>query len=604
MKHMALYKRTGSLLWEHGKVYYFLSFIQILASTSIPFLSYIYMGRIIQLLAIGDVNRLTSEILIYLVIFSLLLLVNTVLQPIVEHKQNLFNLKIGRLLEEKMLRMEYYYADNSKTREELSKLNILSFSSQGSINFLSQQIPTLLTYVIQIIWSLILLSPLVTYSFESRHWINSPWWFAVLLVGILAVGFLSIKLTSGTGKIFESFGDKLYHINARLNYEGTIQDDLESGKEIRLYRLSKRMIEFSKNENKIIRDMMKIVWNYQNKSNQIVYLATQILTFGAYALIGARIIDGYLPIGLLIQLSNSLSQLLDTTPSLIQDVGMIISNPQPLIDFFDFMDLPEEKEKGSIPVEKRLDNDYHLSVENLSFSYPNSDELVLKNITEDFGVGKKYAIVGENGSGKTTFIKVLMRLYEATSGQVNLNKIDSQKYKLSEYYSLFSVVFQDFRLLGFGLGQNIAVNQEYNSEITTEILKEVGLDEFVDELPKQLDTYLTTEFDNEGVSLSGGQAQRIAMARALYKDAPVMILDEPTAALDPIAEFEIYQKFDDMVEDKTAFYISHRLSSCRFCDEILVFDKGEVIQRGSHVELLKQPGKYFDLWHAQAQYYA
>lgn len=106
------------------------------------------------------------------------------------------------------------------------------------------------------------------------------------------------------------------------------------------------------------------------------------------------------------------------------------------------------------------------------------------------------------------------------------------------------------------------------------------------------------------MSLSGGQAQRIAMARALYKDAPVMILDEPTAALDPIAEFEIYQKFDDMVEDKTAFYISHRLSSCRFCDEILVFDKGEVIQRGSHVELLKQPGKYFDLWHAQAQYYA
>lgn len=192
-----------------------------------------------------------------------------------------------------------------------------------------------------------------------------------------------------------------------------------------------------------------------------------------------------------------MSQLLDTTPSLIQDVGMIISNLQPLIDFFDFMDLPEEKEKGSIPVEKRLDNDYHLSVENLSFSYPNSDELVLKNITEDFGVGKKYAIVGENGSGKTTFIKVLMRLYEATSGQVNLNKIDSQKYKLSEYYSLFSVVFQDFRLLGFGLGQNIAVNQEYNSEITTEILKEVGLDEFVDELPKQLDTYLTTEFDNE-----------------------------------------------------------------------------------------------------------
>src|SRR5699024_5672693 len=216
---------------------------------------------------------------------------------------------------------------------------------------------------------------------------------------------------------------------------------------------------------------------------------------------------------------------------------------------------------------------------------------------------KKYAIVGENGSGKTTFIKLLMRLYDPTSGEITLNKIDSQKYKLTEYFQLFSVVFQDFRLLGLTLGQNIAVSQDYDADLAMTTLDEVGLADFSKTLPKELDTHLGKEFDNRGVQLSGGQAQKVGMSRALYKDAPIMILDEPTAALDPVAEFEIYQKFDQIVEDKTAFYISHRLSSCRFCDEILVFDNGEIVQKGSHEELVKQPGKYYDLWHAQAQYY-
>lgn len=196
-----------------------------------------------------------------------------------------------------------------------------------------------------------------------------------------------------------------------------------------------------------------------------------------------------------------------------------------------------------------------------------------------------------------------MRLYEPSSGEILMNRIDAKKYKLTEYFQLFSVVFQDFRLLGMNLGQNIAVNQNYNGKIAMDNLDEVDLGEFVRSLPNQLDTYLGTEFDDGGVQVSGGQAQKIAMARALYKNSPIMILDEPTAALDPVAEFEIYQKFDEMVEDKTAFYISHRLSSCRFCDEILVFDQGEIVQRGSHEELVAVSGKYQELWMAQAQYY-
>ena len=267
------------------------------------------------------------------------------------------------------------------------------------------------------------------------------------------------------------------------------------------------------------------------------------------------------------------------------------------------MDLPDEEVVGSLPVEKRLDNDYHFAIENMSFSYPGSDETVLKNITEKFEVGKKYAIVGENGSGKTTFIKLLTRLYEPSEGTIKMNKIDAHKYDLREYFNLFGVVFQDYHLVGFSLGQNVSVKPSFDRKKVLSTLDKVGLGDFVRNLPNQEETYLGTEFEESGVSVSGGQEQKIAIARSLYKDAPVMILDEPTAALDPMTEFEIYQNFDNLVKDKTAFYISHRLSSSKFCDEILVFDQGEIVQRGTHKELVNEKGKYQELWSAQAQYY-
>ena len=290
-------------------------------------------------------------------------------------------------------------------------------------------------------------------------------------------------------------------------------------------------------------------------------------------------------------------------PEIIQQGMMLVTAPEQLKEYYEFIDLPDEEMIGSLRVEKRLDNEYQLSMKNLPSAYPDLNEFVLKNISESFDVGKKYAIVGENGSGKTTFIKLLTRLYEPTEGSIEMNRIDSRKYDLREYFDLFGVVFQDYHLLGFSIGQNVSVEPSYDANGVMQNLADVDLGNFVKSLPNQLETYLGTEFDENGVNVSGGQEQKIALARALYKDAPVMILDEPTAVLDPLTEFEIYQKFDQIVEDKTAFYISHRLSSSKLCDEVLVFDEGEIVQRGSHKELVKEEGKYQELWDAQAQYY-
>ena len=213
------------------------------------------------------------------------------------------------------------------------------------------------------------------------------------------------------------------------------------------------------------------------------------------------------------------------------------------------------------------------------------------------------AVVGPNGAGKTTFIKLLCRLYDPTEGQIFLNGIDIKLYDYHEYMQLFSVVFQDFKLFSFSLAENVATSLDYNEERIRACLELAGFGERLKEMPEGIDTNIYQMQEN-GVEISGGEAQKIAIARALYKDSPLVILDEPTSALDPISEYDIYRRFDELVEDKTAIYISHRMSSCRFCDNIVVFNKGEIVQHGSHQELLEDEGSiYHEMWNAQAQYY-
>ncbi len=289
---------------------------------------------------------------------------------------------------------------------------------------------------------------------------------------------------------------------------------------------------------------------------------------------------------------------------LLRELGDISNNAVFLKTSLEFLDIPNQMYQGTIPVEKRMDNEYEIAFKNVSFKYPGSETYALRNLSFTFKIGQKLAVVGMNGSGKTTMIKLLCRLYDPTEGEITLNGIDIRKYDYKEYLSIFAVVFQDFKLFSFSLGQNIAANVKVNETKAKECLEMAGFGERFKSLPKGLDTYFSKDFEEDGISFSGGEAQKVALARALYKDSPFIILDEPTAALDPIAEAEIYSKFNDIVGDKTAIYISHRLSSCRFCDEIVVFDHGEVVQQGSHEVLVAdEKGKYYELWCAQAQYY-
>lgn len=332
--------------------------------------------------------------------------------------------------------------------------------------------------------------------------------------------------------------------------------------------------------------------------------ASVFLTGAAYLFVCLKAWGGAFGVGAVTQYVGALTKLFFGISMLMEAVANMQSNAEFLETNYEFLDIPNKMYQGSLTTEKRSDRQYEVEFKDVSFRYPGSDDWALRHVNLKFRVGQRLAVVGENGSGKTTFIKLLCRLYDPQEGEILLNGINIRKYRYDDYMKLFSVVFQDFWLLPETLGENVAGAAEYDRARARECLKEAGFEERLSRMPKGLDTCLYKTFDKDGVEVSGGEAQKIAIARALYHDKPFIVLDEPTAALDPIAEAEIYSKFNEIAGDKTAVYISHRLSSCKFCDEIAVFDHGEVVQKGAHEALLQdEAGKYYALWNAQAQYY-
>lgn len=305
----------------------------------------------------------------------------------------------------------------------------------------------------------------------------------------------------------------------------------------------------------------------------------------------------------MIESANALDS---TMNGLVWNVQDIIRRCNYAYEYVLFMEYPEAIEKNTDKVQAGL---HMIEFRNVSFAYPGTDRKVLEDINITIEPGEKLSIVGLNGAGKTTFIKLLCRLYDPTSGQILMDGKDIREYDYQEYMKQFAPVFQDFQLLRFTIGENILHKDprqrtDEEKEKVDEIIRLVGLEDMVGKLGKGIDTTLFKIFEEDGIEPSGGEQQKIAIARALNKDAPVIILDEPTAALDPIAEYEIYRHFHTLVGNKTALYISHRLSSCRFCDRIAVFADGRIAEYGSHDELVNIPdGIYAKMFEAQAQYY-
>lgn len=353
-------------------------------------------------------------------------------------------------------------------------------------------------------------------------------------------------------------------------------------------------------DNECLRENLKI----SEKRSFISRAIETVTNLALYLYIGAKAYIGTFGVGNFFLYTGSVDKFLKAVSDFGSSISGLRQNNDYLVELYRYLDLPDDMYRGTLSVEKREDNKFEIEFRNVSFRYPGSDTYALKNVSFKFRIGERLAFVGMNGSGKTTFVKLLCRLYDPTEGQILLKGIDISKYNYDEYVKLFSVVFQDYFTFAFSLGENVSAKQDYDAEKVWSCLKHVGVWDKFSKTERGLETPLGTGYQADGVEISGGEAQKVALARALYKDAPYIILDEPTAVLDPIAEAEVYSKFNEIVGDKTAIYISHRLSSCRLADKILVFHDGEIVQQGSHDRLVEDTtGKYYELWNAQAQYY-
>ncbi len=429
--------------------------------------------------------------------------------------------------------------------------------------------------------------------------ILNPFILAYLAVNVLINYYLTLR-----AKEYErSRKDELSQYERKSRYLGSTMSDFQYGKDIRIYGLKPMLVEKKKHLDEKRLEVAEAVQSKLFKASLVDSLMLLLREGIVYTYLVYNVIRGGMSIGNFTMYAAAISGFATWMNTFLMDIAFIKISCQYTNDFRDFLDIEDDdikKGKRAIPENKP----YELELKGVSFKYPNSEAYIFKKLSLKIKAGEKLAIVGINGAGKTTLVKLLTRLYQPTEGEILLNGINITEFDEEQYFKLFSVVFQEIKMFAFTVAENITFSDRVHemSRLLSAIEK-AGIKEKISTLDKGLDTSVLKVLDQYGTEFSGGENQKLALARALYKNGEIIILDEPTAALDPLAEYNMYNSFNEMIGGRTAIYISHRLSSTRFCDSVAFFEKGEIVEYGSHEELLKLQGKYADMFNLQAQYY-
>ena len=516
------------------------------------------------------------------------------------HKETLLYQREAVYYNKKTLGLDYDNLENTEVRQLRRKIVESSRINFHGKQLLLMSVGRLVNITISAILALVLGIEMFVLMFASGFsWLIIL--LACLIVGLVAFNvWYSFREKDKMGAVYRNVSQIMIDEN-RID---EAMDCYNMGKDVRLYRQDKLIMKIKNYAFDLHKKAFRTMESKRYNINMPLTFTGILLEAIIYVFVCVYALLGTFGIGSIVKYVGFVETITGCITSYFAVFADIKYNTPFVEDYLAYFDIPQKMYQGSLTVEKRDDNEYYVEFKDVSFKYPGSETYALRHVNMKFKVGEKLAVVGMNGSGKTTFIKLMCRLYDPTEGEILLNGVNIKKYDYDEYLAVFSVVFQDFKLFSFSLGENVASGADYDVDKVMGSLHQSGFGERLATMPEGIKTTLYKDFDENGIEVSGGEAQKIALARALYKDSPFIILDEPTAALDPIAEYEIYSKFNEIVGDKTAIYISHRLSSCRFCDKIAVFDNGHIVQRGSHDELVAdESGKYYELWHAQAQYY-
>ena len=572
------------------------------AAATLPYLSLFFSARILNLLLAKSYRACLYTVVVFLLTQYGLGLFEKICRQYLDGQKELCLARTEQKITAKALELEFEKFEKTETMDAIRRTNVSSMGS-GNVGDQLIVIHTLITSLLSVLYALFFLLRLFLLSDSSRNnfFTSSFSMLALLLLcGVQLALSSRINRRSTQKKIELNQGND--HSNSVANYLVNVMLEERRADDIRIGHLDHFLdVQFGKAMEHFLPMYLDFA-RFSAITDGKNALLSLLSNFAAYLVIGARALYGVLPIGDVLLYAGSVTRAMSDLQTFLATGSEFDYINSYLSTYEDFIAQPSMAYDGTLPIEKRDDGQYEFTFHDVSFSYPGTNIPVLEHVTLSFAVGEKTALVGRNGAGKTTLIKLLCRLYEPTSGHITLNGIDIRKYNYKEYTQAFSVVFQDFHLFSLPLDENIAAGTEIDEAALQSSLAKVGLTDRVQQLPQGVRTRLYNN-NGSGVDLSGGEAQRTAIARALYKDAPFVILDEPTAALDPIAEAEIYKQFSQMTAGKTAVYISHRMSSCKFCDRIIVLDHGRIAEDGTHDTLLANHGIYANLYETQAQYY-
>lgn len=425
----------------------------------------------------------------------------------------------------------------------------------------------------------------------------------LLLLSILSVGINSICTSRILGAAQEVF-EKTPKINKFYSYIYTRITSKEYAKELRLYDcknlIAQKSVENAKQLNQMDNECASKQFKWGIPGSIVSALCYGI----SYCYLGISALKGDISVADFVMYITALEVFTnDCLLSVIYNSQQLVMKCNFMNAFKEYMNLDSFKENPGVEIS---DEDFDgIEFEDVSFRYPGSEDYVLRHINLKIGKCEKISIVGLNGAGKSTLIKLLCRLYDVTEGVIKIGGRNINEYSYEEYMRILAVVFQDFKLFGYTIDENIRMGDlESENDDITDICDLSGISDWINKIENHGNTLLYKSYDDKGVEPSGGQAQKLAIARALYRDAPIVILDEPTAALDPVAEYEIYNRFNELINGKTTIYISHRMSSCKFCDRIVVIDNKTVVEEGTHNALMQRNGIYGKLFETQAKWYA
>lgn len=596
MKIITLIKknlRSARYLFEQAhqcdKLLVPLMFLNMLIDSMIPFIIVIFPKYIIDELTIGKNLKITLFWVSTFFATNLILgSINTVIDGVVNCKKEKLIQQHYKVFSNKTMSMDLEDVENTNISDKKAHAQQVITWNSRNIDGIKNGIGGIFSFSIQMVGFSYILSRLN------------------ILIIFLTVGIIIINalLNNVNQKIIRKIDMELAPINRRWNYLTKISEDYSFGKLIRIYSFAPMIIQKCIQNRKVFKEK-QVVIQRNSLLNSILLAFLSIVQEGVvYIFLVSSVVSGNITLG-------DLSMYLAATMAFSNAVNNVISftiglnyTTKYINDFIDFINIPDSMRKdGMAQID---DHEWIFEFRNVSYKYPFSDKTVLNDMNISFSLNDKITLVGDNGAGKTTFVKLLMRFYDPTSGEILLNGKNIKEYEYDEYFKVFSTVFQDYQFFAFTISENIAFAEamlEDRKQLILNALSKVGMLERVYLLPQNICSYMGKGFEDDGVEFSGGEMQKIAIARSIYKDAPMFIMDEPTANLSPIAEYNIFKNFNDSTLNKTVLYVSHRLTSTVFSNRILVFDKGQITEDGTHQELIRRNGLYKKMFDMQSAYY-